>query len=67
MLWAQTQEKIGDIYLRQGKKEARKEDLEEALEYYHDALYIFENMSRSEDIQRITSNINKTSNLISYH
>lgn len=67
LLWAQIQEKIGDIYLKQGKKEARKEDLEEALEYYHDALYIFENMSKTLDIQRLTSSINKTSNLISYH
>lgn len=65
--WAQIQEKIGDIYLRQGRKEANKDDLEEALEYFHDALYVFENMSRTEDIKRLTSSINKTSNLISYH
>ncbi|MBE6452424.1 MAG: hypothetical protein E7012_02910 [Alphaproteobacteria bacterium] len=67
VLWAEIQEKIGDIYLRQGKKEARKEFFEEALEYFHDALYIFENMNKTTDIQRLTASIKKTTTLISYH
>ncbi len=66
-VWAQIQEKIGDIYFRSGKKSADRGALEEALEYFHDALYIFENMSLSEDIQRLTASIAKTGQILSYH
>lgn len=67
LLWAQTQEKIGDIYYRLGKKDANKENMEEALEYFHDALYIFENMNMSDAVKRLSSSISKTNQTISYY
>ena len=66
LLWAQIQEKIGEIYYRIGKKDSDKDSLEEALEYFHDSLYIFENMCREEDCKRLTTAIAKTSQVISY-
>jgi len=66
LLWARIQEKIGETYFRLGKKESDKDSLEEALEYFHDALYIFENMNLENDSQRISSSISKTNNVISY-
>ena len=66
LLWAKIQEKIGETYFRLGKKESDKDSLEEALEYFHDALYIFENMNLENDSQRISSSISKTNNVISY-
>ena len=66
LLWAQIQEKIGEIYYRLGKKDADKDTLEEALEYFHDSLYIFENMNLSEDAKRLTTSIAKTNHVLSY-
>ena len=66
LLWAQIQEKIGEIYYRIGKKEADRDTLEESLEYFHDALYIFENMNLGEDVRRLTSSIAKTNQVLSY-
>ncbi len=65
-MWAQIQEKIGEIYYRIGKNESDKDALEESLEYYHDALYVFENMSLREDSQRLTASIAKTNQVLSY-
>ena len=59
--WAKIQEKIGDIYYRIGRGNRDRALLEEALEYFHDALYIFENMQLDEDVKTITVNISKTS------
>ena len=67
LLWAKIQENIGDIYYRLGKKSADRVYFEEALEYYHDALYIFENMSFSKDSQRLTNSIAKTNQALTYH
>ena len=67
LLWAQIQEKIGDIYFRLGKKDANKENMEEALEYFHDALYIFENMNLSDATKRLSSSIAKTNQTLSYY
>ena len=67
LLWAKIQENIGDIYYRLGKKSADRVYFEEALEYFHDALYIFENMSFSKDSQRLTSSIAKTNQSLTYH
>lgn len=65
-VWAQIQEKIGEIYYRIGKKETDKDNLEEALEYFHDALYIFENMNLKEDSKRLNGSIAKTNQILSY-
>ena len=61
LTWAKVQESIGSIYYSQGKKDSDKASLEEALEYFHDALYIFENMKLDNDVRTITINISKTS------
>lgn len=62
--WAQIQERIGEIYYRLGKNTEDKGSLEEALEYFHDALYIFENMELEEDSKRLTISISRTSSLL---
>ncbi|MDR1025870.1 MAG: hypothetical protein LBL47_00585 [Lactobacillus sp.] len=59
--WAKIQEKIGEIYYTMGKRDLDKDLLEEALEYFHDALYIFENMHLDNEVKVLTTNINKTS------
>lgn len=64
-LWAEIQEKIGDIYFHTGRRDTDTDALEEALEYYHDALYIFENMELADAARRLTVNIAKTSQLLS--
>lgn len=60
LLWADCSENIGDIYYRIGKNKSDKEALEEALEHFHDALYIFENAQQSERIKKLTVDIAKT-------
>lgn len=62
--WASIQENIGNIYYRLGRKLQDTALLEESLEYFHDALYIFENMDLSESTKRVTTNIAKTSDLL---
>lgn len=62
--WASIQEKIGNIYYRLGRSMQDRSLLEESLEYFHDALYIFENMDLSDNTQRVTTNIAKTSDLL---
>ena len=61
MEWAKSQEHIGEIYYRLGKNAGDKALLEEALEYFHDALYIFENADNIEETRKITTDIAKTS------
>lgn len=60
LAWARIQESIGEIYYRLGKNNADKALLEESLEYFHDALYIFENMELKEEAKKITIDIAKT-------
>lgn len=62
--WASIQENIGNIYYRLGREAQDNTLLEESLEYFHDALYIFENMDLSENTKRVTTNIAKTSDLL---
>lgn len=64
LAWAQIQENIGEIYYRLGKNGLGNEALEEALEYFHDALYIFENMELSEPAKRLTVDIAKAGRLL---
>ena len=63
-LWAQIQENIGNIYFSLGRKTDDRDLLEESLEYFHDALYIFENMEMPDYTKRITSSIAKASDLL---
>ena len=62
--WAGTQENIGNIYYRLGRNTDDKTMLEESLEYFHDALYIFENMELSDNARRLTTSIAKASDLL---
>ena len=62
--WASIQEQIGNIYYRLGRELQDDNMLEESLEYFHDALYIFENMDLSENTKRVTTHIAKTSDLL---
>ena len=62
--WAQIQENIGNIYYRLGRDNDDKELLEDSLEYFHDALYIFENMELADTVKRLTSSIAKVSDLL---
>ncbi len=63
--WATIQENIGNIYYRLGKQMQDNTLLEESLEYFHDALYIFENMDLNDNTKRVTTHIAKTSDLLS--
>lgn len=63
--WANTQSEIGNIYYKIGKAIEDKSLLEEALEYFHDALYIFENAQNSEEIKKLNIAISKTSQSLS--
>ena len=60
LLWAECAENLGDIYYRIGKNKIDREALEEALEHFHDALYIFENAQQAEHIKKLTVSIAKT-------
>lgn len=62
--WAGIQENIGNIYYRLGRDNDDQDLLEESLEYFHDALYIFENMELSDNAKRVTISIAKASDLI---
>ncbi|MBQ8677747.1 MAG: hypothetical protein IJ529_04705 [Alphaproteobacteria bacterium] len=62
--WATIQENIGNIYYRMGRELQDSDLLEESLEYFHDALYIFENMDLSDNTKRVTTYIARTSDLL---
>lgn len=63
-VWAGIQEEIGNIYYRLGRDGDDRDLLEESLEYFHDALYIFENMELADMARRLTVSIAKTSDLL---
>lgn len=65
LLWAQIQEDIGEIYYRLGKESYDKALLEESLEYFHDALYIFENGNFEDKTNKLNISIAKASQIIS--
>ena len=62
--WAKIQENIGEIYYRLGKESSDKDLLEESLEYFHDALYIFENAENIEEVKKLNNDIAKTSQVL---
>ena len=64
-VWAEIQERIGNIYYRLGRETDDRDLLEESLEYFHDALYIFENMELDDNAKRLTTSITKASHLLS--
>lgn len=58
--WAQIQMNIGEIYYYLGKNAQDKPLLEEALEYFHDALFVFENLKKEEEIKKVSGDIART-------
>ncbi|MCQ2740835.1 MAG: hypothetical protein MJ210_01795 [Alphaproteobacteria bacterium] len=62
--WAQIQENIGNLYYQIGRKNDDRNSLEESLEYFHEALYIFENMELADNTKRLMSSIAKSSDLL---
>ena len=60
LAWAHIQEAIGNIHYQLGQSGGGKSHFEEAMEYFHDALYIYENMELTESIKKITSSIART-------
>lgn len=58
--WARTQNEIGDIYYRMGKSKNDIDLLEESLEYFHDALYIFETTRNWSEVKKTSVCIAKT-------
>lgn len=64
LIWAKIQENIGEIYYHLGKDSVDKDLLEEALDYFHDALYIFENVEHKDEIRKLTTSIAKTTQVL---
>ena len=64
LAWAKIQENIGEIYYRLGKESSDKDLLEESLEYFHDALYIFENAENIDEVKKLNNDIAKTSHIL---
>ncbi len=64
--WAHIQAHIGEIYYRLGKNSEDKSLLEEALEYFHDSLYIYENMNLGDEAKKISTEIAKASHSLNF-
>ena len=60
LAWAKIQENIGDIHYQLGQNGGGRSHFEEALEYFHDALYIYENMGQTQRIKSVKTSIAKT-------
>ena len=64
--WAHIQNHIGEIYYRIGKNGGDKALLEEALEYFHDALYVYEDMQLAEEAKKVSTEIAKASHSLNF-
>lgn len=62
LIWASTQESIGSINYKLGAEHSSRVHLEDALECFHDALYIYENISRADKIKQMLTAIARTDN-----
>ncbi len=62
--WALIQENIGEINYRLGRQNDDREALEDALECFHDALYIFENAQNETKIKEIMTDIARTNQIL---
>ncbi|MBR1605753.1 MAG: hypothetical protein IJ660_06585 [Alphaproteobacteria bacterium] len=62
MLWAEAQEHIGNIHYKIATQQDNRDHLEDALECYHDALYIYENASQEAKIKQLLIAIAKVNN-----
>ncbi len=62
--WALIQENIGEICYRLGRQNEDRSSLEDALECFHDALYIFENAGQEDKIKEIMTNLARTNQIL---
>ena len=62
--WALIQENIGEICYRLGRQNEDRTTLEDALECFHDALYIFENAGNEDKIKEIMTNLARTNQIL---
>jgi tetratricopeptide (TPR) repeat protein len=62
LTWASSQESIGNLHYKIGTEHHSRDHLEDALECFHDALYIYENVSREDKIKQLLLAISKTDN-----
>ena len=62
LTWASSQESIGNLHYKIGTEHHSRDHLEDALECFHDALYIYENASREDKIKQLLLAISKTDN-----
>ena len=60
--WASIQEHIGQLHYKIGLDRNSRDHFEDALECFHDALYIYENTSQTEKIKQLLIAITKTDN-----
>ena len=58
--WASSQEHIGQLHYKIGIEHNSRDHLEDALECFHDALYIYENAAQADKIKQLLIAINKT-------
>ena len=65
LAWGHIQENIADIHYHLGQNGCGRSHFEEALEAYHDALYIYENYQSSSDIKKLTTSIARTRRALS--
>lgn len=62
LVWASSQENIGRLYYKIGVEQNNRDSLEDALECFHDALYIYENAGRETKIKQMLTAIAQTDN-----
>ena len=62
LIWAASQESIGSLHYKIGTDHNSRDHLEDALECFHDALYIYENASHTDKIKQLLISIAKTDN-----
>ena len=62
LVWASTQENIGNIHYKIGTEHNSRDHLEDALECFHDALYVYENISKTDKIKQMLTAIARTDN-----
>ena len=62
LVWASTQENIGNIHYKIGTEHNSRDHLEDALECFHDALYVYENISKTDKIKQMLAAIARTDN-----
>ena len=60
MSWASSQHSIGDLHFKIGIEQDNRDHLEDALECYHDSLYIYENVGKQDKIKQLLIAINQT-------